>query len=739
MPRRSRTVVDPVFAEIAKAIYGDDVDPREIAKFSPGGPELSTPGSPMTMKQAKDQQRVAAIGLGATGIAGIAGIHAISATRKENAVRTAAAGASAGRHAAEEAEPVGRAAGALTRVARLKPTTAAKVIGGAALGLHAVELVGDTLGAHAQVKALKQANANSATATPAVSKAFRLKPLNPSMAIRVPSLRAKRVARNPLSKGIGATLRRVPKPAKLTGEAALQAGEARHAASVTLKSGPNPNPMRSAKWWAEALAEPKPVSKGIIRNIRQTTKNVEAATSNANRAAAEAAEAAARVKHLIPKPKTAVAVTAAHLGILGGASYAGSYVAGRKRAKLAPVSKAAQPTEVTWQGLISKIDPERRQVFGWASVSRINGEEVVDLQGDVVPIDEIEKSAYQYVLESRKGGDMHKRVSKFSGDQPLHTADMIESFVVTPEKLEKMGLAADALPHGWWVGYKVNDDKQWEMVKSGERAGFSIHGSGTRTPAGMASVRKSLGTPLERVSSTFEKVSAAYPDRVAPHPLGAKGPHPADVYQNAVLHHRAALRDAHDAGHSVHEMFTAIGADKLPSTTHALVHHKIQNDLGVRRGLEVLGLQRRGSTAGRDLVKDIHGREIAPIAKAHPIDVLPQSDNDDLIPVARKAKPKLKVRAGQALRPPPVNRDRVQSAAIRTMGYQKQTHRLAVEMQSRPGRPYVYRVSPGEGHGAMHSQSKGKYYNEHIRNQATHARHFTPADRVRLFAHPQEN
>jgi hypothetical protein len=43
-----------------------------------------------------------------------------------------------------------------------------------------------------------------------------------------------------------------------------------------------------------------------------------------------------------------------------------------------------------------------------------------------------------------------------------------------------MGLAEDALPHGWWVGFKVNDDVQWDMVKTGERAGFSIHGSGKR-------------------------------------------------------------------------------------------------------------------------------------------------------------------------------------------------------------------------------------------------------------------
>ena len=140
-----------------------------------------------------------------------------------------------------------------------------------------------------------------------------------------------------------------------------------------------------------------------------------------------------------------------------------------------PVAKSDGP-QVTWTAEISKRDDEKRQVFGFAMVTHIDGEPVVDLQGDYTPLEEIEKAAYTYVIESRKGGDMHER----DGENPRHTADLVESFVVTPEKLEKMGLDPDAIPHGWWVGFKVNDDKQWEMVKSGERSGFSIHGSGRR-------------------------------------------------------------------------------------------------------------------------------------------------------------------------------------------------------------------------------------------------------------------
>jgi len=145
------------------------------------------------------------------------------------------------------------------------------------------------------------------------------------------------------------------------------------------------------------------------------------------------------------------------------------------RLKKVKVKKNDGP-DLTWAGEIAKMDTDKRQVFGWCTVTHVNGEEVVDLQGDYIPLEEIEKAAYTYVVDSRKGGDMHSR----DGELPLHTSDMVESFVVTPEKLSKMGLPQDALPHGWWVGFKVNDEKQWDMVKSGERTGFSIHGSGKR-------------------------------------------------------------------------------------------------------------------------------------------------------------------------------------------------------------------------------------------------------------------
>jgi hypothetical protein len=138
--------------------------------------------------------------------------------------------------------------------------------------------------------------------------------------------------------------------------------------------------------------------------------------------------------------------------------------------------------EIVWNGEFSKFDDDKRLAFGWASVVSLDGQPVLDKQGDLIDPDEIEKAAYQYMLVSRKGGEMHKRRTGPDGqDEPVHVADIVESFVVTPEKIEKMGLPED-MPQGWWVGYKVHDDEAWRKVKNGEYKGFSIHGRGRRTP-----------------------------------------------------------------------------------------------------------------------------------------------------------------------------------------------------------------------------------------------------------------
>lgn len=147
-----------------------------------------------------------------------------------------------------------------------------------------------------------------------------------------------------------------------------------------------------------------------------------------------------------------------------------------------PNDPAQLGKSIEWAGEISKVDTDKRLVFGWASVVKVNGMPVTDHQDDVIDESDLEDAAYHYVLNSRVGGHMHRRIGKdlFGTDAPHHISDLVESMVFTDEKVKAMGLP-DNFPRGWWTGYKVNDDAAWEDVKKGKLRSFSIHGRGKRT------------------------------------------------------------------------------------------------------------------------------------------------------------------------------------------------------------------------------------------------------------------
>jgi cation transport regulator ChaB len=172
--------------------------------------------------------------------------------------------------------------------------------------------------------------------------------------------------------------------------------------------------------------------------------------------------------------------------------------------------------DLTITGEIAKVDDDKRQVFGWASVTELNGEPVVDLQNDYLETVELEKAAYDYVLNSRVGGEMHKRVKK---DAPKQIGTLIESMVLTPEKIEKMGLPSET-PRGWWIGFQVQDDDVWQSVKKGKYTGFSIHGLGKRLEKSFDEIGKGvLDRSEQEILGWIERVSEQI--GVEPHELAA--------------------------------------------------------------------------------------------------------------------------------------------------------------------------------------------------------------------------
>jgi holliday junction DNA helicase RuvB len=120
---------------------------------------------------------------------------------------------------------------------------------------------------------------------------------------------------------------------------------------------------------------------------------------------------------------------------------------------------------------IVKKDARRNLVFGWANVAMTPEGQVEDHQGHLIDLDDLESAAYRFVAKYRLSGDMH---------QGEGFGELVESLVVTEDKVEKGGFPRSMLGH-WWVGFKVPPE-HWDKVQKGDRVMFSIQGKARLEP-----------------------------------------------------------------------------------------------------------------------------------------------------------------------------------------------------------------------------------------------------------------
>ncbi len=434
--------LDPAFRELVGLLYPSGV----LSKSSPGGSDMHVNGNVNSDAQAKKERRIAATGMAATGVAAAGGLHAIHAT---------------GQHykATKKAIDAGEAVKAGPIAGKLGLTPKKALIAGTAgwAALHGVELGADALSARAQRRDYKDNNKSADT----MAKAAGMVPRRPAGAPTDPLRQANRIGRLQKLPGManeGLTAARIGKGFRANMNLVADMARTSQGANAQFDRGVRAKAAAHDAFKAKVKGKFKSLGSEVGTTLEQRGRQM--------------VHDAITPKPVV-KPKNPPGKLLA-IGAGGGA--VGVLAAQNSHNK--NLNKS-----ITLVGEIAKVDVDKRQVFGWCSISEMDGVPYVDLQGDFIPVEEIEKSAYRYVLESRKGGDMHARVRKgltTNFDEPKHTGDLIESFVVTPEKLEVMGLDRNAMPHGWWVGYKINDDEQWAMVKSGERSGFSLHGVGSR-------------------------------------------------------------------------------------------------------------------------------------------------------------------------------------------------------------------------------------------------------------------
>lgn len=127
---------------------------------------------------------------------------------------------------------------------------------------------------------------------------------------------------------------------------------------------------------------------------------------------------------------------------------------------------------VIFKGELSSVSKKHKVAYGWSYVSKKGDKTVKDHSGQVWSIDQVEKTAHQFVIDCRVGGESHI----FKGG-----AELVESMVFTREVQDALGIDIQKdgeSVEGWFVGFRITDDDLLEKVQKGELTMFSIGGTG---------------------------------------------------------------------------------------------------------------------------------------------------------------------------------------------------------------------------------------------------------------------
>lgn len=130
------------------------------------------------------------------------------------------------------------------------------------------------------------------------------------------------------------------------------------------------------------------------------------------------------------------------------------------------------PNEITFNVEFAKRSDDLQLVGGFAYLSKRDGQELVDLQGDSIPTSVLREAVHDFMKTNRDMGIMH--IAGADG-KPVAAGEIVE-MAVFGEGFVPPGM--DAGKEGLWIVAKVHDKEIWNMVKAGILRGFSIGGKG---------------------------------------------------------------------------------------------------------------------------------------------------------------------------------------------------------------------------------------------------------------------
>lgn len=105
-------------------------------------------------------------------------------------------------------------------------------------------------------------------------------------------------------------------------------------------------------------------------------------------------------------------------------------------------------------------------IFGWAIISKMDGEEYFDLQGDHIPEDAMLEAATEFMLKRRTMKLMHQGEAK---------GEVVFAWPLTEETAKAMGIETNTT--GLMIAVKPTSKKLIEAAENGELQGFSIGGA----------------------------------------------------------------------------------------------------------------------------------------------------------------------------------------------------------------------------------------------------------------------
>lgn len=166
------------------------------------------------------------------------------------------------------------------------------------------------------------------------------------------------------------------------------------------------------------------------------------------------------------QPHVTISWDAADVDLSKVEPFAGELVFGPERfAEINEDWKATVTEKFETDAQVFKVDKSLGLVFGWAIVSKVNGEPYYDSQGDFIPEDAMLKAAADFMANSRMAKEMHAGSKKGS---------VVFAWPMTADIAKAMGI--ETKQTGLMIAMKPDSPEMLAKFKSGEFTGFSIGG-----------------------------------------------------------------------------------------------------------------------------------------------------------------------------------------------------------------------------------------------------------------------